>query len=373
MNVETFHAIAKRIVADAELHDLPGKLTNLVAQLQNRMNQPAEASFVKAVDKQISDLREVLPKLGTNSFPPLWKEYLAETNSNRLIGDILLDEIEEILQKNGVTPSIAHGALKDIADEISEDIKQLKAADRALDRFGIGIDQPEAGTVELGVLIPRAAVHENLSEFGAELRKLSRIFSVFCEVVHGNRPDIKLKTVASSEFSILCLLDWETAKLVAQTISTLIEGYKIIMDLKEKIQGLREAGVPEESLAPLIDHANQKMESTILAVSEDIITRFPDGRVQETRKKELKIEMRGALGEIATRIDKGFSFEIRPALSAPNEEEGSKEADARKLQQQQYAEIASKQTTLQYLKMEGDPILTLPGLPEAEAKKKANG
>jgi hypothetical protein len=368
MNIETFHAIAARIIAAAEKSDLVAKLSNLVGQMQNRMNSPAEASYVQAADALISELRETLPKLATNSFPPLWKEYLREMNCHRLVGDVLLEEIETILQKNGVTPSIAHTELTKLSNQIAADTQELRLATHALEHFKIGKDEPEAGSVELGVLIPRAAVHGNLSEFGAELRKLSRVFSVFHEFVHGDRPDVKLKAIASSEFSILCLVDWETAKLIAESISKLIDGYKIILSLKEKIQSLRDAGVPEASLDPIIAHANDKMRATINAISEEVTKRFPDGRVEETRKREINIEMRGALGEIATRIDKGFSFEIRPALpkqEAGVSEEGAEAAKAREIKQQQFAEIAAQQTTLKYLKTDGQPILSLPGLPPA--------
>lgn len=86
--------------------------------------------------------------------------------------------------------------------------------------------------------------------------------------------------------------------------------------------------------------------------------------------------MRGALGEIATRIDKGFSFEIRPGLPEPAKDgEDPKQAAEREIQQQQYNEITAKQSTIQYLKTEGEPILRLPGLPavDHETKKKAAG
>ncbi len=190
---------------------------------------------------------------------------------------------------------------------------------------------------------------------------------MFHELIHGDRPDLIVRSIASSDFSILCLIDWETARLISDALGRLIETYKIIMGLKEKIEGLREDGVPEEALKDLINHANEKMKTTVEALTEEITTTHPDGKVSVTRKKELKIEMCGALGEVASRIDKGFSFEIRTgALTEAPENEDKKSAAARKIRADHQAAIAAKQPSLEYIKTSGPPILSLPGLPQAD-------
>lgn len=82
--------------------------------------------------------------------------------------------------------------------------------------------------------------------------------------------------------------------------------------------------------------------------------------------------MTGALGEIASRIDKGFSFEIRaakPAALKNGEEETQDAQAARSLVENQYSEIIAQQPSLQFLKTDGPPILSLPGLPEGDGKK----
>lgn len=372
MNIETFHAILVQVLDDVEKFDPPGKLRNLVNLLQNRISNPSEPSFTQQIDTQISDLRTTLPKLRSNSFPPIWKEYLSELGSESLIGNILLEEIESILATNGITPTIAHKELNSIAVDIEGDIESFRSCQIALKRFNIGLDTPAPDTVELGVMIPRSAVHDGMAEFGAELRKLSRIFGVFHECVHGDRPGFKLKSIASSDFSILCLLDWETAKLVASSLANLIETYKTIIGLKEKIQELLAAGVPEDKLKTLVDHASEQMEAKVKSVSEDIVTRFPDGRIQEIRKRELTIELQGALGEIATRIDEGYGFEIRlgsPKINKDNKEQDPEAARMQAVRAEQFAEISSKQQSLQYLKTEGAPILTLAGLPSDDIGK----
>lgn len=373
MNTETLHAITAQILGDVAKHQVPAKLKKLVEIATNRVNNPAEATYPQQFDQQITELRDVLPKLAANRFPPLWREYISEMNADCLIGDRLLEKIETVLSATAVTPTIALQNLKEIADDVEGDVTALNNIRAAFKRFRVGIDEPAPGTAEVGILIPRKAVHENLSEFGAELRKLSRIVSVFREAVHGDRPDVKLKTVASSEFSILCLLDLETAKLISEAVGRLIEGYKLVIGLKEKVQALRSDGVPDEVLKGVVDHANERMKTTVNAVSEEIVIKFPDGKIQETRRRELKIELTGALGEIASRIDHGFSFEVRASKTVKpkdGEEESPAEAEARQVIDQTTEEIASRQDDLKYLRVNGSPILSLPGLAEVDGKSR---
>lgn len=374
MNIETYHAIATAILKDVEKHKFPDLLKTLVTQLSERVSNPAEASHVQQVDQTISTLRKTLPQLQSNEFPPLWNEYVAELGLGLFIGKALLVEIEQILSSNGFTPTIAHKELSEVAEEVTADVAKLRDSVAALQRFGVKLDLPAPETVELGILIPRGAVHNGLGEFASELRKINRIVGAFREAIHGDRPDLELKSVASSDFSILCLIDWETAKLIATGLSRLIETYKMFIKLREQIETLRNDGIPEDRLKPLTEHANEKMGKTVEAFVEEVETHFPDGKVTKTRRKELKIEVRGAMEEIAVKIDKGFNFEIRPGAPKPPQK-GVEESEAiiadRNAMQQRTAELSGLQRQLQYLKTDGSPILSLPGLADEETKARS--
>jgi hypothetical protein len=63
----------------------------------------------------------------------------------------------------------------------------------------------------MGVLVPRSAVHNGLSEFGKELIVVRKIVRVFQELATGTREDPKINSISSSDLSVFFQLDPETA------------------------------------------------------------------------------------------------------------------------------------------------------------------
>lgn len=87
MNIETLHAITVQILEDVAKYQIPTKLKKLVEIATNRVNSPAEATYPQQFDQQVTELRDSLPKLASNRFPPLWREYIGEMKAEFLIGD----------------------------------------------------------------------------------------------------------------------------------------------------------------------------------------------------------------------------------------------------------------------------------------------
>ena len=73
---------------------------------------------------------------------------------------------------------------------------------------------------------------------------------------------------------------------------------------------------------------------------------------------ELKIAITRSLNSIAIRIDRGYNVEVRAGLPAGEEQEAN-EADERAREV-----IAASQLGMRYLKLEGEPILSLPEPPD---------
>jgi hypothetical protein len=357
MNIERLHAIVKAISADVKKYNYPAKLEALVVAFQRRVDEPSDGSHVKEADKIIADLRDNLPNIDSNNFPSSWKEFLREYRAQDLIGEELQSTIDTILQENGLTPSIARDQLKDVADDVSGDIKSLQEIEKAFNRFKLPVDNPKPGEAEVGILVPRAAVHNGLTEFGKELSQLSKIVKVFQEIATGTREDPQINSIASSDLSIFLLLDPATALRIMEAISHLIETYKTILKIKRQVNELRET-VPTEKLTDVVDHANGIMKSKITALTEEIVS-SKNGIRSEKRKKEIHIELEGALEAVAIRIDKGFEFEVRATPSATKDGE-TKTADQVK-RDDVLRTIESRQGQLAFVRSNGQPILALPG------------
>jgi hypothetical protein len=85
---------------------------------------------------------------------------------------------------------------------------------------------------------------------------------------------------------------------------------------------------------------------------------FPDNR-----------ELRLALKKIANRVDRGFNIDVRVAPPETTEAEEGEEADPEEAENLKYYEmIEAASENLQFLRLEGDPILSLPEKPEKSKK-----
>jgi hypothetical protein len=355
MNVERFHAIVVAVLKDVQQYNYPKRLRQIADMLQKRVSEPQDAANATNADATITELREKLPNLQSNNFPPSWKELMYEHGFELMLGNELLAEIESILLQKEITPTIAAKKLSEIATEVAEDQKHFQAIAEGFKRFKFGVDDPEPGQAEMGVLIPRPAVHNGLYEFGREVTDIAKIVRVFQEINTGTREDPKIQSISSSDLSIFFLLDPGTALHILKTISQLIETYKEITKIKDQINQLKK-DVPANTLDGAIEHVNAKMSSKIRALTEEITTE-KDGVIKTERRTEIKFELKGALEAIAVRVDKGFEFEVR----ARPAEEVPKEAVAQLSPEQLQAlqQIAEEQNQLTYVRAKGEPILSL--------------
>jgi hypothetical protein len=114
--------------------------------------------------------------------------------------------------------------------------------------------------------------------------------------------------------------------------------------------------MPEDISEKTKQHANTLMESEIEKFSVSIVADHYRGK-DAGRKHELTTAVRISLNRIANRIDRGFNFEVRIEPLA-----GGKDIDKAKAEAVEKAveTIESASLNMQYMKLEGPPILALP-------------
>jgi hypothetical protein len=229
MNIERFYAIIAAVLEDTKQYNYPAKIAELAGSLQNRINDPTNPSYATIADATVTELREKLAATRSNSFSPSWKEYLREYGFENMIGEVLLSHLDSILTANNVTPTIAVKEINSIAAKLAGDVRQFEVIADAFRSFNFSKDEPNPGQAEMGVVIPRAAVHNGLSEFGKELAFISRIVKVFQEIETGSREDPKINSISSSDLSVFFQLDPDTAWRIFGVIKELTAYYGQIL------------------------------------------------------------------------------------------------------------------------------------------------
>lgn len=360
MNAERLYAIALSIQKDLEEFKITDVFQQLVNALANQVSQPAQPQYQQETSRCLNELYMTLGKSEVNSFSPAWRQTLVEIGGDYLLGNNLAATVRDIFKQNQITPAVALSALQSVFSELAEFSGAIERLVASLHVLGIECEDLEPSESEIGVLIPRAFVDNELGDFANELKEINRIFGVFSEISTGSRPGFKIKTISSSELTVFLEAAPVVAACIAHGVERVVELYKKLLEIRKLQAELSKQGVAKKDLKGVEDHAKSVMEKGIEIVIKELMKEFKS-TVEPGRKNELTIELRLALNKLSNRVDSGFNFEVR--MQAPDEIEGDDQKDDQAMQEldrKHYDDISSAAKNLQFLKLEGDPILHLP-------------
>lgn len=368
MNAERFHVIAKAIKNDLAATKTEATLQELINALTNQINSPQQAAFQQQVAALQGNIYNALDEAPSNLFSPAWRQVVEALRIERLLGSPLRERIQVLFSKNALTPAVALQELQQVLRRVGDLRQALDQVLAAFEYFEIGSEELAPGECEVGVLVPRAYLDDQLPKFIDELGEIERILGVFSELAIGNRPSPRIKTLSSSDLTIYLAAVPAVAAVMATAAERVLALYKQFLEVRKLRAELQKQGVPEKKLESINEHANSIIDSGIGTIVADLLKQHLQG--DDGRRNELSIELTVALRKIANRVDNGFGIEVR-AGPPPEKETGSEaeqasaEADA-----QHVAAIAEASKGLQFLKLDGRPLLSLPeGEPPASKKK----
>jgi hypothetical protein len=355
MNAERIHAIALSLQQEVdETHKL---ITELSTVLKAYTDEPTDAAAQNKLAQTRSQLDELLSRSIVNTFSPAWLEALRTFNVDQYLGGKLKAQIDKIFAANQLTPVVAYKELKTLADQVTSFSEATDDLVSGFAFYEIDDEKLEPGQCELGFLIPRKAVDNQLDELGEEFVDLNRILAPFSELASGSRPPINVRTISASDFGVFLDLTPDVAACVARGVSWIIESYKGILAIRKLRNQMLEKGVAADSLAGVDTHANCQMENTIADAVKGLLKEF-GGNLEPGRKRELKVELTLSLNEIANRVDKGYNIEVR---AEPPETSDATAGDGKAAQMAaNYAAIAKAQENLKFIHQDGTPMLRLP-------------
>jgi hypothetical protein len=273
--------------------------------------------------------------------------------------------VEEVFQRNQITPAVALTELQQLTKRLNLFQKALEQILAAYKQFRIGNEGLEPGECEIGMLIPRDEVKNNLNGFAQELKELIFVLNTFSEVATGKPDELSIKTISSSDLTVYLNAHAPFAACLAVAVERIVALYKQLLEIK-KIRGeLLKQGVPEKQTAGIEEHANTAMENGIETLTLEILEKYHHGK-DGHRKNELGNAIRVSLNRIANRIDRGFNIEVRVE---PMKEVAPESDDAKK-KAEQITAIQAATKNMQFMKLEGAPILRLPESVEKTKSKK---
>lgn len=352
MNAERLNALLGELRSEFKNTNLPEKFDYLVNNLEKHVNQPVPA-HQQALSSSLQQLYQALSNPSSDGFSPSWRQLLEEIGGDELCGTKLKKRIEVIMLSNQMTPAVALDELKELHKRLKKFYAALEGGNEALKTLNIGDEKLAPGQCEIGIQIPRNIVSD-LTGISKEFKEIAFILNSFSEVVAGHQSKLTLKTISSSDFLMFVESYYPLAACIAVTIERIVATYKNLLEIRKHHRELKKSGVPEEMLAGIKSHASTLMDKKIEELAEDIIINYSKTE-DEIRQNELKNAVRLSLNKLATRIDRGFNFEVRVSLPTQDSQESKDPSITEAIHK-----IQSATANMQFLKLDGDPILSLP-------------
>ncbi len=365
MNAERLHAICRVLKKEMDTHGSVNSVKQIASYLGQVLNQPQKNL---QLGQALTQLYKKLEDAPSNSFSPAWRQVLEEIGGSDLLGNNLANHLHEIMERNEITPSIAHEEVQEISISIQAFKTAVDDVVSGLNGLQIGAEELEPGECEIGFLVPREAVHSNIVEFGDELKQLDFILGTFSEVASGKRQKFDIKTISSTDLMVFLVAIPSVAACIAHAVERIINIYKTLLEIKKLKGELKKQGLAEEEMKLITEHAASKMEAGIEELTDEIFKVYYKSK-DGGRKNELKNAVRIALRKLANRIDQGFNIEVR---AEPPEEKELEQGEQQEVDENaKYLQIVLEtQKALSFMKPDGGRLLRLPET-GSRAKKKA--
>jgi hypothetical protein len=369
VNAERLHALALRVKAELDRTQVRQNVEVIANALQRVMQQMSSQTQQQLADA-ITAFRSGVEKSQIATWSPAWLALLEEIGYRDILGEELRTRIEDIMSRNEITPAIA----KQEVDAINGRLQTLNVAvdqvHTALSSLRIGAEALEPGQCEIGFLIPRPAVDNELDELGEEFDELDQILRTISEVATGDGGPVKVRTISSSDFMLFVTQHPAAAALLAFVVDKLIVGYKNILEIR-KLHGELSERMGKKSIKEVASFAEEEMIKVIKATADEAIKQYAIR--DQGRRNELRTALDMALRKLADRIDRGFNIEVRieplPAPKAAEEQDAKAKAHYQQHEQsRKVIESAAKQ--LEFLRVGGQPILHLESSPDSAKEKK---
>jgi hypothetical protein len=363
MNAERLHIIALALKNDLEENEIIRKLDALVSSLQTFVGSNNTGTQKSLVDARTA-FYEAIAQSVVDSFPPAWKQILEEIGGIELFGSPLSEEIQRLFAENQMTPSVALEEMRALSSRLNEFQRNLVKLIEAAEFFDIGAEELSPGEAEIGISIPRRAVNNDLEGFTDELEEEKFILDTFSELTAGHKESLEIRTLSSSALLVYLGASTSLAVVVAKAVDFVVGKYKTILEIKKLQLEIQRLEMPDEISEKTKDYVNGVMDSAIEKFAVELVKEHYKQK-DSGRRNEMTNGVRISLNRIANRIDRGFNFEVR--IEPPDEAGASQDSVEKAVKI-----IQAASANMQYMKLEGPPILALPESIEPSSSSKAN-
>lgn len=357
MNSEKLAEVSNKLFKAEQAVNTQNSLNQLMKHLGGLVNQPNNPEVQTALSEAREKFRGNLASL-ISTFPPKDLERVGELDPSGFFADELADRFDQIIEANAMTPEVARSEIETVSQNRKQFIDALGRLVSSLEFFELGYSELDEGSVEIGVQIPREMFGNNLTGLRNELRDFSLIAGWFSEAVAGERKEITVESISTSDpLFMFSLAD-------AATIAALAKAFEWALGCWEKVENIRKlraetAASGEFSDEEIEEFFGSKVKATVEnAVSEKLSDLSEEHQLEN--KPELKSHLETGLNWIVSKTEHGYSVELRlPAFDQELEIEQEQEDGS---PTSPLSELRRIQGQLVFPKFEGNTVLEIPDL-----------
>lgn len=359
MNTTKLHIIARDLLAELKRVGAVSLIQQSIQSLQQQISQPQQPTHQQQLSAHLTNLYNKLESSPVEDYSPAWRDAMIELRVEDEFGSKLETKIKDIFERNQITPQSALEELTKIHEEISGTESNLTGLVDGLEYFGVGEDELTENECEVGVIVPRSYVQDNLKSFGSELVEIEKTLLVFSELATGQREPLKIRQISSSELSVFLQYLPEVGACVAIAVERIVALYKQLLEIKKLKKDLVAQEVPEEQLIGIDTHAASIVSPALDKLATELIEKYGD-HLDQSRQNEVSIEVRHSLNKLANRIDRGFNIELRVSPIKEEEAEEIDENEDPSPTKQAIKQIIESGSKINHLQQTGEPVLFLP-------------
>ena len=281
---------------------LIGKVASTLNATTVQNAKPQALENYKQALEEARSLREAPKSLRS----PTALTVLTEMQITHLIGDQLVQKLDDILLENRLTPKLVIAELNALKSDITAAKKQLTSFVNSAESLGLSATQSDSDEAEIGIVLPRQLFDNNLEGLAEELASWDKHLRKISEIVDQNAASLRIRIVQTSALTLFLASTIGQAAAITAIIVGLTTVYKNILDIRLKSKELENLNVPKGAIKEIEKHEQKIVDQTIDQLVNSLMGLY---KGDEGRKNELDGFAKLAVRFIANRIDRGATLE----------------------------------------------------------------
>ena len=291
---------------------------------------------------------------------------LEDLGGKFLSDDELKNEVIDTLQAEAMTPAKAYEKINIINNNLSEFVGRLRAVIKALGALNVLEEDLIYGDVELGVLIPRKAIENNIRNLALEIREIDEIFKLFSVVATGTREEFEIYYISSSDPQIFIKSSMRTAVIIGAAVTWILSTLNNVADLKIKYDQIIQDGITEKSLTGFKKEIDEKIKNELEKMSVALVKQYANKKSKQDLKED-ENRVRKAIKRLAPRLERDYLVGIRMGeLEEPLEDDDGENIEHSIEELELYETLKNYSHELKSIESTGEPVLALPKLSDSD-------